>query len=140
MRALALEHGDLVLALRRVAGQLAQESSVPVDVVVSGAVRRLPSAVETELLRIGQEALTNASRYAQATAITVDLRFDRRQVRLVVHDDGQGFDARVADDPGAGRFGLRGMRERAEGLGGRFALRTAPGSGTDIDVCVPVQG
>jgi ligand-binding sensor domain-containing protein len=140
MRALALEHGDLVLALRRVGGQIAQETSVPVEVTVTGTARRLPPTVETELLRIGQEALTNASRYARATAIAVELRFERRQVRLVVRDDGQGFDAGAVDDPRAGRFGLKGMRERAERLGGRFALRTAPGSGTDIDVCVPVKG
>ena len=61
MRALALEQGDLVLALRRVCGQIAQEAGVTVDVTVSGTARRLPAPLETDLLRIGQEALTNAA-------------------------------------------------------------------------------
>jgi ligand-binding sensor domain-containing protein/signal transduction histidine kinase len=140
MRALALEHGDLVLALRRVGGQIAQESGVAVDVQVTGTPRRLAPPLESDLLRIGQEALTNAARYARASSIRVELRFDRRRVRLVVHDDGQGFDAQGMAEGAPGRFGLRGMKERAERLGGRFSLRTAPGAGTDIDVCVPVRG
>jgi signal transduction histidine kinase len=140
MRALALEQGDLVLALRRVGGQMAQEAGVAVEVTVSGTPRRLPAPLETELLRIGQEALTNAARYARASAIRIELRFERRRVRLVVHDNGQGFDAGQVDARAGSRFGLQGMRERAEQLGGRFALRTAPGTGTDIDVSVPVRG
>jgi len=140
MRALALEQGDLVLALRRVGGQIAQEARVAVEVTVSGTARRLPAPLETELLRIGQEALTNAARYAKASAIRIELRFERRRVRLVVHDNGQGFDAGQVNARAGSRFGLQGMRERAEHLGGRFALRTAPGTGTDIDVSVPVRG
>jgi ligand-binding sensor domain-containing protein/signal transduction histidine kinase len=140
MRALALEQGDLVLAFRRMGGQIAQEAGVAVEVTVSGTPRRLPAPLETDLLRIGQEALTNAARYARASAIRIELRFERRHVRLVVHDDGQGFDAGQVDARAGSRFGLQGMRERAEHLGGRFALRTAPGTGTDIDVTVPVRG
>lgn len=140
MRALALEQGDLVLAVRRLAGQLAQESGLAIDVEVSGQPRRLDPAVENDLLRVGQEALTNAVRYAGASRIRVELRYERRQVRLLVQDDGRGFDEPAVMSGAPRKFGVRGMRERVEQLGGQFSLRSRPGAGTAIDVSVPLRG
>jgi signal transduction histidine kinase/ligand-binding sensor domain-containing protein len=140
MRALALEHGELVLAVKRMAGQLAQETGLAIDMEVTGRARRLDPAVENDLLRVGQEALTNAVRYAGASLIRVDLRYERRKVRLLVQDDGRGFDEPALMSDASRKFGVRGMRERIERLGGQFTLRSQPGAGTVIDVSVPLRG
>jgi signal transduction histidine kinase len=101
----------------------------------------LPSAVEHELLRIGQEALANAARHAGATVITVELVADgdtadgRDGVRLTIRDDGQGFDPQAADlQPG---LGLRLIRERVHEAHGTLELESAPGHGTTITIAVP---
>jgi signal transduction histidine kinase/streptogramin lyase len=140
LRSLALEQGDLVLALRRLAGQLAGETGLAIDVEVTGTARRLAPAVENDLLRVGQEAITNAVRYSGASRVRVELRFERRHVRLLVQDDGRGFDERAVATGAVPRFGLRGMRERVEQLGGQFSLRSRPGAGTAVDVSVPLRG
>jgi signal transduction histidine kinase len=95
---------------------------------------RLPSTLETALFRVTQEALTNVRKHAQASRVRVVLDRLSRAVRLQVADDGHGF---VPDEMkrsnGLGkRVGLSGMRERLSLLGGRFELRSEPGSGTTV--------
>ena len=95
---------------------------------------RLPPEVETTLFRVAQEALTNVRKHAQASRVRVVLDRLSRAVRLQVADDGHGF---VPDEMkrsnGLGkRVGLSGMRERLSLLGGRFELRSEPGSGTTV--------
>jgi signal transduction histidine kinase len=95
---------------------------------------RLPPEVETTLFRVAQEALTNVRKHAQASRVRVVLDRLARAVRLQVADDGHGF---VPDEMkrsnGLGkRVGLSGMRERLSLLGGRFELRSEPGSGTTV--------
>ena len=97
--------------------------------------RVLPVSVEHCLLRIGQAAITNAAEHAQAQEVAVALSFEAGRVRLRVRDDGQGFDA---DLPCLGRFGIIGMRERAEKVGGEFRIVSHPGQGTQVDLTVPV--
>ncbi len=96
---------------------------------------RLSPRVEIALYRIVQEALTNILRHAQATR--VDVLVERRgdQVVTIIEDDGQGFDVESAMR--ASRLGLLGMRERAETLGGKLTIESAPGAGTTIFVEVP---
>lgn len=101
-----------------------------VSVGIEGVRRRLEPGVEDELLRIAQEAATNALKYAEASAFAVHLRFRDAGVDLLLTDDGRGFAARAPIEG----FGLRGMRERAARLGAAFELRTAPGRGTTIAV------
>jgi signal transduction histidine kinase len=93
--------------------------------------------VETNLLRIGQEAINNAVKHAQPNRIEVALNFDTRSVRLSIRDDGRGFDP---DQPIAdGHFGLLGIRERAEQIGGVMSVHSAVESGTQIAVDVPLS-
>ncbi len=139
MRAIALEEGDLVGALRTLAARTSEQSPVRVHVDVDGDARRLPAAVETDLLRVGQEAMANAIRHASADLVRITVRFDRRLVSLSVHDNGRGFDAAAVDPLVAPHYGLRGMRERVERLGGTFALDSQPGQGTTVDVRVPLR-
>jgi signal transduction histidine kinase len=91
---------------------------------------------ETALYRVAQEAMTNVARHARATR--VDLMVERRDdlAMVMIEDDGAGFDpSRVQ---GGDHFGLLGMRERAEALGGNLTLETSPGKGTVIVVEVPL--
>lgn len=103
------------------------------DVIVAGSPRPLAADVEKNLLRIAQEAVSNASRHARAERIQIRLEFAPGEVRLTARDDGRGLPAEIGD----GHFGLIGMRERAESLGGRFSLRTEPERGTEIEVAIP---
>jgi signal transduction histidine kinase len=93
--------------------------------------------VETNLLRIGQEAINNAVKHAGANRIDVGLNFDVRNVRLSVRDNGRGFDpaGQVAD----GHFGLIGMRERAEQIGGQLSINSGLDRGTEIAIDVPLN-
>jgi ligand-binding sensor domain-containing protein/signal transduction histidine kinase len=137
LRSQELQKKDLPAALRDTTKRLAAESNVETVVEVAGLMRPLPVEVETNLLRIGQEAINNAVKHARANRIEVGLNFDTRNVRLSVRDNGRGFDPseQIAD----GHFGLLGMRERAEQIGGVLSIDSAPERGTQIAVEVPLN-
>jgi signal transduction histidine kinase len=137
LRAPALDAGDLPRALASVVRQLDSATGARIELTVSGAPRRLPDMTENSLLRIGQEALLNAIKHGRAGRIRVDLAFTSGAVRLSVHDDGCGFDS--AQAPLSGHFGLLGMHERTEQLGGELQIRSRPGEGTDIRVAVRLE-
>jgi PAS domain S-box-containing protein len=103
--------------------------------LVEGVAYNLPAAVEHCVLRVGQEAIANVVAHAQATQIDVHLCFEPRQVRLQVEDNGRGFDPNL---PAAGRFGIIGMQERAERVGGALSIHGRVGKGTVVDLRVPV--
>ncbi|AGZ44961.1 sensor histidine kinase [Actinoplanes friuliensis] len=129
----ALGSGSLPDSVRRQATRLTEESGIPATCRVSGDARPLPTAVEVVLLRATQEALTNVRRHAAAHEVAVLLAYGERSVRLVVRDDGRGFDQGAADG-----FGLPGMRARAEQVNGTLTVRSDPETGTLIEVEVPV--
>ncbi|WP_410636925.1 sensor histidine kinase [Amycolatopsis sp. lyj-346] len=126
-----LAAGSLVDAVRRQADRLADETGVPVEYEVDGSLPSIGMAGEVVLLRGAQEALNNVRRHAAASAVSVRLSVVDGSVRLSVRDDGAGF------DPGhATGFGLRGMRSRAEQVGGRLSVRSGP-RGTELTLEVP---
>ena len=137
LRSQELQKKDLPAALRDTTRRLTAESNVEAVVEVAGPLRPLPIEVETNLLRIGQEAINNAVKHAEANRIDVALNFDTRSVRLSIRDDGRGFDAdrQVAD----GHFGLIGMRERAAQIGGVLTIQSALERGTQIAIDVPLN-
>jgi signal transduction histidine kinase len=94
----------------------------------------LPCEVENNLLRIGQEALTNALKYAEATEIRVELIYQSTQFTLRIKDDGQGFTINHSSNHNG--FGLLGMSERAERIGAQIQIQSTPGQGTQIAVSV----
>jgi signal transduction histidine kinase len=101
---------------------------------VQGIAFHLPTDIENNLLRIGQEALTNAIKYADASEIRVELTYDEAQCCLRVKDNGQGF--AVLSILPIGGFGLLGMSERAERMGAQLRIESQPGQGTEITVIV----
>lgn len=110
-----------------------------VSITVDAPIRRLPSAMETALYRIIQEAVTNAIRHAGARSMAVRLWQEEAMVHATVRDDGRGFDAETTMARRGDRgLGLLGMRERVDALGGRFVLQSAPGHGTEVSVAIPI--
>ncbi|WP_214402984.1 sensor histidine kinase [Pseudonocardia lacus] len=133
-----LLHGaSLDQALRRTARQWADEHGVPAEVRVTGERVALHPDVETALLRVAQEALSNTARHAGATRAVLTLSYLGDTVTLDVDDDGRGFAGPPPTRPDGG-FGLIGMRERIAALGGRLDVESAPGEGTTVAAAVPV--
>ncbi|MEH2380884.1 MAG: AAA family ATPase [Nostoc sp.] len=129
-----LEDGNLQTALHRLVTQMRAAADTVLIYEIKGTAYSMPAEVENNLLRIGQEALTNAIKYADAGEIRVELVYDNAQCILRVKDDGRGFG--VATIPSVGGFGLLGMSERAEHLGAQLTIASQPGQGTEIVVIV----
>jgi signal transduction histidine kinase len=132
LRCHLLEEGDLVSALRLAVQPSAPHDQVKVDVSVMGEPVRLPSAIEMNLLRIGQEAVANAIRHGDARLVKAVLRYDESRVCLSVTDDGRGF--RPQETSPSGHFGLLDMRERAHSMGSILQVESEPERGTRIAV------
>jgi signal transduction histidine kinase len=135
MRSHILERTDLPGALLAVAQQLCAGIGCEIRSQVRGRPRRLPPTIENNLLRIGQEAVSNAIKHACPKVIDLELAFDEPTVRLTVRDNGRGFDPAVADASGS-HFGLRGMRERVQQMNGTFHIGREADGGTRIEVVV----
>jgi signal transduction histidine kinase/ligand-binding sensor domain-containing protein len=138
LRTTELENQDLPAALEASARRWAAGSSVDVQLQITGVQQKLPAELELNLLRIAQEAVANAMKHARASMIRVELAMEGRSLRLGVKDDGQGFEPAGTFSLIGGHFGIVGMRERAQRLGGRFSLSSSPGSGTEVEVSVPL--
>lgn len=134
MRSHILEKHDLLGALRSVAEQMSAGQGCAVRAQSHGKSRRLAPLVENNLLRIGQEAVSNALKHARAKAIELELDFEPTVVRLMIRDDGQGFDPKV--DRVGGHFGLRGMQERVAQMSGELTIRRGDKGGTCVEVTV----
>ena len=139
LRGSSLEGGDLATALRSGAQMWTAGSDLVIDTDISGAEwSTLPDDLQQQLLRITQEAVTNVIKHAGARKVLVRLRKETCKLHLQIIDDGRGFQKRDPFSPLDGHFGLIGMRERTERLGGEFRLASELGQGTHVDVTVPV--
>ncbi|MGI6037031.1 MAG: sensor histidine kinase [Limnochordia bacterium] len=136
LRPMALDDLGLVPALRRYLEHL-KERGLPVHMVILGQEARLDLIQEVTLFRFAQEALNNAEKYAEATEVKLIVEFAPARVTLVVEDNGRGF---LLDEVGKDRFGLLGMRERAELLRGECHIDSVPGRGTRIKASIPLSG
>lgn len=126
------DRNDLPQALSNHLAQLTQTPEIHGEFRVQGKSRVFPSEVSFNLLRIGQEAMANSVKHAQATTIWVTLIFMEKQFQLQVRDDGQGFDLQKLNKQDG--FGLIAMEQRAEKLGGQLHINSRPGQGTEIIV------
>jgi ligand-binding sensor domain-containing protein/signal transduction histidine kinase len=124
--------------LEQMAQQLSHASRVPIRFKVSGPPVPVDRSVEYVLLMVAREAVSNAVHHAQPGEISLHVKFDAGSVGMQVLDNGSGFDPEeTLAVPGA-HFGIIGMRERIEHLGGSFSLHSSPGQGTRLAVEVPV--
>jgi signal transduction histidine kinase/ligand-binding sensor domain-containing protein len=136
LRASTLETNSLADALRALAGDLAKENgnAVLAHIEVQGTPQTLHPLVRDEVFRIAGEALGNAFHHAEAKHIDVEIRYDARQLRVRVRDDGKGIEPQVLrTGEKQGHFGLNGMRERAELVGGKLTIRSGPETGTEVE-------
>jgi ligand-binding sensor domain-containing protein/signal transduction histidine kinase len=138
-----LRHGgastQIETLLEQVALQLSQSSQVPVRIYVFGPPQALDPAVTHDVLMVAREGLFNAVRHAQPNEIVVKLHFEAGSMRVEISDDGCGFDPRVFSGEAEMHFGLLGMRERIEHLGGRLDVQSALGMGTKLSIEVPLR-
>jgi signal transduction histidine kinase len=134
LRERSLDAGSLRDAIALAVSTRQPQRGIAVN--ATGEPRRLPANIEHELLRLAQEATTNAVQHGNAARIDISLAYEPAGVRLTVCDNGTGFDPeRDAAKPG--HFGLVGMRERVTRLGGSFTLHSAPGAGATIEAAIP---
>ncbi len=123
--------------LRQYLVNYSQNGGVRTELVIPSEIEGNPpgEAIETQLQRIIQEALTNIRKHANARSARITFALDEGEVRITIEDDGQGFDpTQLSNDH---NFGLRSMRGRAEAVGGRVEVNSKPGSGTRVSIRVP---
>jgi len=130
LRPKLLEDGDLCSALCSLSSQMFSHSSTHTICKVMGKAYTLPQEVENNVLRIGQEALTNAFKYAKATEIRIELVYETTQFILRINDNGQGFE--IDSFSVENGFGLMGMTERADRIGAKLTIQSQPGRGTEV--------
>jgi len=132
LRAAALAEGTLLDAIAQIGNNLISDSDIKLETKLEGQPYSLPEDCESNLLRIAQEALTNAVRHAQASRIYIFLAYRTGSVLLEIGDTGRGMSGHEASG-----FGVDGMRERARQIGGEIQILSDPGRGTRILVTVP---
>ncbi len=107
------------------------------EISVTGHRRELKPEVEEQIKLIGREAFANALSHSGATCIEAEIEYSARRFRFVVRDNGCGIDPEVARQGKDARWGLLGMRERAESIGAKLTIWSKPGAGTEVEVSVP---
>jgi len=121
----------------RIQKDLAISTQSEFRVIVEGAPRQLRPVVHDEIYFIGREALANAFRHSGATAVVVEIEYSASQLRLLVSDNGCGMDPQLLTTGRDGHWGLSGMRERAERIGGKLKVLSMASAGTEIHLSVP---
>ncbi len=128
LRPQTLRNGKLFVALDGLLKRMAEGTNLNAEFHAEGDERSIPADFEEGLLRVTQEALTNAVKHANARNFSVTLSVDANKIQLRVVDDGRGFDPQHEHEG----FGLIGMKERVDRMGGEFTVRAKPGVGTEI--------
>ena len=129
---------DLPAAFRSVAEETSQGRDAIFKTVVEGRVRDLHPMVLEEAYCIGREAITNALSHSEGQHVEAEITYDWRQFRLRVRDDGRGIDPKILEAGGrAGHWGLQGMHERAQKIGGQLKFWSRPETGTEVELTVP---
>jgi signal transduction histidine kinase/ligand-binding sensor domain-containing protein len=136
LRSPRLEQKSLADALQEAGDRMTAGTPARFELAVTGTPRECSPRTAEQLLLIGQEAVSNAVRHANATHVRMELAFEDERVRLRVADNGQGFDIDVARQAD-GHYGLASMRERAEEVRGLFNVVSRPGAGTQVEAVVP---
>jgi len=129
---------DLPAAFRSIAEETSQGRETIFKTVVEGRVRDLHPLVLEECYCIGREAIINALTHSKGQQIELEITYDSRQFRLRVRDNGRGIDPKILEEGGRpGHWGLQGMRERAQKIGGQLKFWSRPETGTEVELSVP---
>jgi signal transduction histidine kinase len=130
---------SVTAALSNYAQEFSSNNNIAVHFNPPKGLTRLSTVAELQLLRIAQEALTNVRRHAMASEVSLRLENSSNSLKMIVKDNGQGFDLYQLEKSLPGYHGLTIIRERAEGLGGSLDIVTDPGEGTEIKVSLPIE-
>lgn len=117
-----------------------KNNSLTIDLQIEGNEADVPKSVLMALYRAAQEGLTNIRKHAQASLVTVTVKFDNHEISLRIRDNGQGFDPAILNHLAPNRevrFGLQGVRERVELVGGHIMVESQAGVGTQLLITVP---
>jgi signal transduction histidine kinase len=126
-------------ALAWIREEFPAQASTEFRVIVEGAPRALESSIRDEAYVIGREALCNAFRHAHASKIEVEVEYSASYFRVLIRDDGSGFNAGVGDSLGGSRWGLWTMKELAKRVGARLKILSRVGAGTEVELLVPAE-
>ena len=137
LRSTAESNYNLETSFSQVGKQLATNEPRDYRVIVEGTQRQLRPIIRDEVYRIGREAVVNAFHHSQASKIEVELEYSTKQLRVLVRDDGVGIDPNVLQSGRDGHWGLAGMRERAENIGGRLRVWSRARAGTEVELSIP---
>lgn len=147
LRSPALEHEQISEAISRAARELAQRTGLHVICTIQADINHLPEATGETLWKVSQEALTNIEKHAQASQVQVQINRQDGNLLLHIHDDGIGLppalsqpqqDGSIAYNGSNGHYGLRGIHERVEAVGGHLTLHSGKEQGTTIEVELPL--
>ena len=137
LRTASLNAADLVKSFSELASEFKRDAETKIDVIVEGRERPLNAITGYDVLQVGRQAITNALQHAQARRIHVLLSYGEQQLRIRVQDNGRGINEETLNLGRPGHYGIAGMHERAERLGGTISIRSRVGKGTEIDLSVP---
>ncbi len=142
LRPRVLDDLGLIAALEWMTEELAKKQEIDAHVEITGIERTLPPEVQLLLFRIAQEALTNTRRHAEASMAVVKLEFESNKVRMLVSDNGKGFElpSRAENLASTGKLGILGMYERARIAGGTLDIKSELGKGTQVVVELSLPG
>jgi len=136
LREKANEYRNLTAAFQRLVATLDTNVIVDIEFSTSGTQPSLPANISFNLLRIGQEAITNALKHASARRIDLNLIFTSDHLELEIRDDGRGFAIEILGVNSG--FGIKSIQQRAEQIQAKVDITTNPGIGTTITVNVPL--
>ncbi len=140
LRPSVLDDLGLLSAIEWYADRTLRKKGISVRCEFEEPGERLSPEMETALFRICQEAMSNVARHAQAEAVLIELGVEERELRVCIEDDGRGFDSEAPrTDEKRKHWGLLGIRERAELLGGSATIESAVGKGTRVEVRIPLS-
>jgi signal transduction histidine kinase len=139
LRSVPLTAGDLVKSFSQLSDEYAGRSGTRVDVVVEGRERPLKALPGNDVMQVGRQAIANAFQHARAARIHVLLSYGEKHLQMRVQDNGCGMTEETVNAPRPGHYGLAGMEERAERVGGTIAIRSLVGEGTEVNLSVPAH-
>ena len=137
IRAAGMTESDLPNMIKACAEELQQDHSAAVKLTFAGTQRPIDVTVCTETYRIAREAMTNAFQHSGAPNIEVEVTYQPDHLRVSVRDDGKGIEPQLLSRGKAGHWGLSGVRERAEKIGGRLRILSQRAAGTEVELTVP---
>ena len=137
LRPQVLENQSLASALQQLAAKRTSDTGIRHEFLLHGSAPVIPHAVEAELLRVVQEAMTNVQKHARATKLRIELSSNTRCLGLSIQNDGPGWDLSTAH--ASQGLGLLGMQERTSKIGGELVVQSQPGCGTLIQITVPLE-